>query len=239
VVGAPDARRAWSDLIYSVGTGEPAFPHVFGTDTFTHRESRPADAAIFNSAMAELTRQVAGAVIAAYDFADVRTVMDIGGGNGAFLCALLNGVPHLNGILFDLPSGLTEATALIAGLGERCRIVPGDFFKSIPGKSDAYVMKSVIHDWDDERSRAILTNCAAAMPPHAKLLLIEQVLPALAADAADHRRVLLTDLNMLVMTGGRERDEAEYRHLLNESGLSLIRVLGTASSFSIIEAALR
>jgi hypothetical protein len=238
VVGGEEARRSWSDLLYSVRTGGSAFRHIFGTDTFQYRAARFEDAAIFNEAMAELTRQVAEAAIASYDFRGIDTMVDVGGGNGTLLSILLASVPSLHGILFDLPSGTSGASEVLgaAGVSERCRIAHGDFFQAVPAGADAYMLKSVIHDWDDERSRVILTNCANAMPRHAKLLLIEQLLPAKAEELATHRRVLLTDLNMLVMAGGRERGEAEYRDLLGSTGFIMKRVVLTGSSFSVLEA---
>ncbi len=131
MVGGEDARRAWSDLVQSVRTGHSAFHHAFGVDTFEHRQHHPEDAAIFNEAMAEMTCQVAAAVIAAYDFGRVRTIIDIGGGNGTLLAFLLGATPSLNGIIFDLPSGTTGASEVLMarGITDRCRILHGDFFK--------------------------------------------------------------------------------------------------------------
>jgi hypothetical protein len=240
VVGAEEARRSWSHLLYSLRTGEPAFCHIFGTDTFDYRAERPDEAAIFNEAMAEMTRQVAHAVVASYDFSGIGVIVDVGGGNGALLSVLLAAVPTLTSILFDLPSGTAVAVELLgaAGVAGRCRIVEGDVFAAVPDGADAYMLKSVIHDWDDERSRIILKNCARAMPRHSRLLLHEQLLPVRAEELAAHRRVLLTDLNMLVMTGGRERSESEYRALLGASGLRLKRIVPAGPSFSILDAVL-
>jgi hypothetical protein len=238
MIGDPDARRAWSDLIFSVRTGGSAFLHIFGADTFGHRADRHEDIAVFNGAMSELTRQVTDAVLAAYDFNRFRAIADIGGGAGTLLAILLAAQPGLLGILFDLPSATVGASDLlaVAGVADRCEILHGNFFEAVPRGADAYVLKSVIHDWDDEWSRIILKNCATAMPPDGRLLLIEQVLPARVEATAAHRRALLTDLNMLVMTSGRERTEAQYRDLLGSSGLEVTAINPTASSFSIIEA---
>jgi O-methyltransferase domain/Dimerisation domain len=237
-VGSEDARRAWSDLAYSVCTGKSAFRKVFGISTFEHRASRPEEARIFNEAMAEMTRQVGNAAVAAYDFNRFRTIIDVGGGNGALLSVILSQCPGLNGTIFDLPSGTSDASEVLAaaGLSDRCRIVHGDFFKVVPPDADGYILKSVIHDWDDASSRNILTNCAAAMMADSRLLLIEQVLPARVERIPAHRRALLTDLNMLVMTTGRERTDAQYRDLLASSGLSVETIIATASPFSLIEA---
>ena len=238
MVGAPEARRAWSDLTYSVRTGNSAFQKVFGMDTYEYRSKHPEDRAVFNAAMADMTRRVAAAAIAAYDFSRFRSIVDAGGGNGALLASLLTTTPGLNGILFDLPSGTEGAPELIAaaGIGERCEIVHGDFFKALPAGADAYLLKSVMHNWNDEMCCMILKNCAAAMSATARLLLVEQVLPARIEAVPLHRRALMTDLNMLVMTGGCERGEAQYSQLLRESGLEIKAIVPTASSFSIIEA---
>jgi hypothetical protein len=237
-VGSDDIRRAWSDLAYSVRTGNSAFRKIFGTSTFEHRASRPEEARIFNEAMAEMTRQAGNAAVAAYDFNRFKTIVDVGGGNGALLSVVLSRCPGLNGTIFDLPSGTSDASEALAaaGLSDRCRIVHGDFFKTVPPGADAYILKSVIHDWDDASSRNILTNFAAAMTADSRLLLIEQVLPARVEAIPAHRRAFLTDLNMLVMTTGCERTDAHYRDLLASRGLSVETIVATASPFSLIEA---
>jgi hypothetical protein len=237
-VGSEDTRRAWTDLAYSIRTGKSAFRKVFGTSTFEHRASQPEEARIFNEAMAEMTRQVGKAAVAAYDFSRFKTIVDVGGGNGALLSVVLSRCPGLNGTIFDIPSGTSDAFEALAaaGLSGRCRIVHGDFFKAVPPAADAYILKSVIHDWDDASSRNILTNCAAAMTADSRLLLIEQVLPARVEEIPAHRRALLTDLNMLVMTTGCERTDAQYRALLASSRLSVEAIVATASPFSLIEA---
>jgi hypothetical protein len=238
MVGAPEARRAWSDLTYSVRTGNSAFQNIFGTDTYEYRTRHPEERAVFNAAMADMTRQVAAAAVAAYDFSRFRCIVDAGGGNGALLASLLTTTPGLNGILFDLPSGTEGAPELIAaaGISERCKIIHGDFFKAVPAGADAYILKSVMHNWNDEICCTILKNCAAVMSESTRLLLLEQVLPARIEAVPLHRRVLMTDLNMLVMTGGCERGEAQYNQILRESGLEIRAIVPTASSFSIIEA---
>ena len=238
MVGAPEARLAWSELTYSVRTGQSAFQRILGMDTYEYRSKHPEERAVFNAAMADMTRQVAAAAIAAYDFSRFRSIVDVGGGNGALLASLLTTTPGLTGILFDLPSGTEGAPELVAaaGISERCEIVQGDFFKALPAGADAYLLKSVMHNWNDEMCCIILSNCAAVMTATASLLLVEQVLPARIEAVPLHRRALMTDLNMLVMTGGCERGEAQYRHLLMASGLAIKAIVPTASSFSIIEA---
>src|SRR5437879_3951714 len=160
--------------------------------------------------------------------------------NGTLVGAILAANPGLRGIVFDLPSGVEGARCHLeaAGLGGRCEIVAGDFFVApLPSGADAYVVKSVIHDWDDERSRAILTNCRRAMPAHGRLLLIEPVVPAKVDGSAAHRMMVMSDLNMLAVTGGRERTEAEFWELLNSTGFRLAAVVPARapSNFSVIE----
>jgi hypothetical protein len=238
LVGAEDVRQVWSDLAYSVRTGRSAFKKNFGTSTFEHRASKPEEAMIFNEAMAEMTREVGEAAVAAYDFSGFETIVDVGGGNGALLSVILSQCPGVQCTIFDLPSGTSGASEAFAaaGVSDRCRIVHGDFFKAVPVDADAYLLKSVVHDWDDSHSRRILANCAAAMTADSRLLLIEQVLPARIEAVPAHRRAVLTDLNMLVMTSGCERTEAQYRDLLAASGLVIEAIVATASPFSIIDA---
>lgn len=237
-VGSENTRRAWSDLTWSVRTGGSAFRKIFGASTFEHRASQPEEAAIFNEAMAELTRGAGRAAVAAYDFNRFKTVVDVGGGNGALLSAILSRCPDLQGTIFDLRSGTSGASEALtaAGVSDRCRIVHGDFFRAVPGGADAYLLKSVIHDWDETDSRRILASCAAAMTENSRLLLIEQLLPARIEALPTHRRAALTDLNMLVMTSGCERTEAQYRDLLASIGFQVEAIVATASPFSMIDA---
>ena len=191
--------------------------------------------------MTEATRWAAPAVLAVYDFSRFRTVVDVGGGNGTLLGALLAANPGLRGTIFDLPSGVAGARPHLeaAGLADRCEVVSGDFFADpLPSGGDAYVLKSVIHDWNDDRSRAILENCRRAMPAHGRLLIIEPVVPAKVDGSPAHRMMVLSDLNMLAVTGGRERTEPEFGVLLASAGFRLERVVPAQppSNFSVIEA---
>jgi len=234
--------RAWGGLLHSVRTGETAFDHVFGMGTFDYFAQNPEAAAIFHEAMTEGTRWAAPAVIAAYDFSRFRTVVDVGGGNGTLIAAILAATPGLRGTVFDLPIGVEGARRHLeaAGVADRCQVVEGDFFRQpLPGGADAYLLKSVIHDWDDERSVAILENCRRAMPAHAKLLLVEPVLPASVERCEAHQRMMMSDLNMLAVAGGRERTEAEFRALFTAAGFGLSAVVpaGAPSIYSVIEGA--
>ena len=238
--GSERSWRAWGELGYSVRTGAPAMRHVFGMDGFQYLAEHPQQAAIFNAAMAEITRQVARDLVAAYDFAPFRTIVDIGGGNGTLLAAILTAAPKLRGILFDSPTGSAEAPARLAaaGLTDRCSVIAGDFFRSIPSGADAHILKSVIHDWDDEHSATILRNCRDAISADGRLFLVERLMPTRMEASAAHQRWTMLDMHMLVMLGGRERTEQEYRALFASAGFKWERAsaLPGSTGFSLIEA---
>jgi SAM-dependent methyltransferase len=235
----------WGQLADSVRTGQPGFELRGGPAPFEQLAADPELAEIFNSAMSEGTRRTAPEVIAAYDFSQFGTLVDVGGGDGTLLAAILESVPALRGILFDLPAGSAGAERRLAerGVAERCEVVTGDFFDSVPGGADAYVLKNVIHDWDDERSIAILRNCCQAMGPDGKLILLEPVVPPRVTPTPEaFGAILVADLNMLVATGGRERTEAEFAAILAAADLRLTRVVPTpnvGAYMSVIEAVRR
>jgi hypothetical protein len=225
--GGEHSWRSWGDLLHSVRTGEPAAQHIYGLDSFEYLAAHPKKASVFNAAMADITRQVARAVAAAYDFSRFRTIVDIGGGNGTLMAAILAGAPASRGIVFDLQSGNAEAPQQLAaaGVAERCEVVGGDFFRCVPNGADAYLLKSVIHDWDDERSILILKNCRRAMSADGKLLLVERVMPARMEASPSHQRMAMIDINMLAVPGGRERTESEYRALFAAAAFALTQIL--------------
>lgn len=229
---------AWGNLLHSVRTGENAFEQAFGIGAFEYFARNPVLSAIFNEAMAEHTRTVAPCVVAGYDFSRFRTIVDVGGGNGTLIAAILEATPGLRGILFDTPAGVEAAGATLeaAGVADRCRIVEGDFFESVPDGGDACVLKSVIHDWDDDRSITILDNCRRAMPADGTLLLVEPVLPPRVESAAITGMVM-SDLNMLVVASGRERTETEFQALFTSAGFELTAVTPTLAptDYSVIE----
>jgi hypothetical protein len=235
--GGERAWSSWGDLLHSIRTGQSATQHVYGMSSFEYLAAHPEQAAIFNEAMAEITRGIAQAVVAACDFSAFRRIADLGGGTGTLIAAILAANPGLHGILFDLPSGSEKAPTVLeaAGVAERCRIVHGDFFHSVP-EADAYILKNVIHDWDDEQSRVIFRNCRAALSGAGRLLLVERIMPARMEASIAHRQLAMMDMNMLVMPGGRERSEAEYRALLAAADFRLARIVPTASGASLIEA---
>jgi hypothetical protein len=227
--------RSWGALGHSVASGEPAFRHEYGEGLFEHLGRHPEAAGIFQAWMTEQSRLQADALLGVIDLTGVERVVDVGGGRGTLLAALLEANPAVRGALYDLPEVASTAEALAApGVAERAEAVGGDFFESVPEGADRYVLKLVIHDWDDERALRILGSVRRAIPSDGLLLLVEHLLPE--GDGYDH--AVWLDLNMLVMTdGGRERTEAEYRDLLARAGFRLTRVLPTPGPISVIEAA--
>jgi SAM-dependent methyltransferase len=200
---------------------------------FQYLADHPESAATFNAAMTGWSAQVASAVVEAYDFSDCRTVVDVGGGHGTLLGAILAAHAHLRGILFDLPHVAASAAPFLvaAGVADRCETIAGDFFEALPS-GDTYILAQILHDWDDERSQRILQNCRSAMAPAGRLLIVELVLPP----GNEPSLGKLLDLHMLVLLTGRERTEAEYRDLLGSAGFRLTRVIPTRSGASVVEA---
>jgi hypothetical protein len=226
--------RAWGDLLHSVRTGTTAFEHGFGTDYFGYLARHPEADRVFNEAMIGWTAQVAGAVVEAYDFSGLQTVVDVGGGYGTLLTTVLRANPAARGVLFDRPHVAAAAGERLAaaGLEQRCTALGGDFFVEVPAGGDAYVLAQVLHDWDDERCLTILERCRRAMPAHARLLVVELVLPP--GEEPSFGKWL--DLHMLVMLGARERTAAEYRALLRAAGFEPLRVVPTPAGPSVMEA---
>ena len=215
-------QQAWGDLLHSVETGEPAFRRVFGMDPFDYMAEHPDEAANFDAAMADFTKHIAIAVAAAYDFSPFRRVVDVGGGNGALLAGILAANPTLTGVVFDLPNVAIRATEQIRelGLADRCDIVGGDFFKEVPSGGDAYLLKHVIHDWNDDRATKEFWTCRRAMGAEARLLLVEGVYPPRIDQSDESRGAAANDVNMLVCTGGRQ-DWRPSRSLCDAAGFRL------------------
>ena len=232
--------RSWGRLEQSVRTGEPAYRQVVGQDPFEYLAEHPAEEAVFNEAMSEATRMSAPAIVAACGLTGAPKVVDIGGGNGTLLAALLTAHPTALGVLFDTPSGLRDAerTLTETGVRARCEITTGDFFAAVPPGCDGYLIKSVIHDWDDELATRILRRCREAMPRNAAVYLAEPVVPTDAGELAGAGFTAMSDLNMLLCTGGRERTEAEFRALLASAGLACESVTRCAPpvQFSVLRA---
>jgi O-methyltransferase domain/Dimerisation domain len=225
--------QAYGRMLYSVQTGQPAFEHAHGQLLFDYLYHHPTAAALFNEAMSGYSGQEAAAILAAYDFSDVTTVVDVGGGHGALLAALLRNRPHLSGMVLDRAPVIAGARRRLAdaGLAARASCVAGDFFAAVPSGGDIYVLKSVLHDWDDAAALRILRTCRQAMAQHARLLVVERVIPP-GNTAAEAK---LFDINMLVVAGGQERMEREYDALLQAAGFNLTRIIPTRSPLSLIE----
>ncbi|HEY3354941.1 MAG TPA: methyltransferase, partial [Polyangia bacterium] len=225
---APGSLHAWALYWGSLA-------RAFGTMAHAVRTGRPAGIAapaseapsVFDAAMAELTRPVCGAIVAACDLGGVSTVVDVGGGAGALLAAILEVHPAVRGILLDLPSAarLAEQTLAARGVAARARCVGGDFFAAVPPGGDLYLLKSVLHDWSDERAAAILGACRGAMAPGARLCVIERLAPARLSTSPRDRSLARADLTLLVTAGGRERTEPELRALLAAAGFTPLRVV--------------
>ena len=208
----------WGNLLHSTKTGGSAFDHTYGMAVFDYLKETPEAATSFDSLMAAQTRPWALSVADAYDFADIGTLVDVGGGYGALLAAILTAHPHLKGVLVELPHVVAGARPKLeeAGLAGRCQTVAGDFFQSVPDGGDAYILKHVLHDWDDDRCVSILGNCRRAISNEDRLLVIE----ILIAPGNEPGYGKYLDLNMLVLTKGRERTEEQYRTLFEAAGFT-------------------
>ena len=224
---------AWGNLLHSVQTGEIAFDGVFGMPNWKFWAANAENAEIFNKGMSDLTALIEPSLIASYDFASFKKIVDLGGGRGTLLASILHDNPGASGLVLDLPHviELARQNPAVKDMGDRCELVEGDFFKGVPAGGDAYVLKWIVHDWDDEKSIAILKNCRSAMSSHSKLLINEAVIPG-RNEPSLHK---LMDLNMLVMTGGRERTEREYSEMFEAAGFHLERVIPSPTGFSWLE----
>jgi ubiquinone/menaquinone biosynthesis C-methylase UbiE len=225
--------RTWAEIDYSIRTGKVGFDKVFGKPIFDYLGQHPDKARIFDAAMVGIHGRESNAVLSAYDFSVLGVVADIGGGNGSQMTEILKKHGRMKGVLFDLPHVIERAKERIqaSGLLERCKLVAGSFFEAVPEGADAYVLRHIIHDWDEEKCLTILRNCHRAMRPASKLLVIESVIPP--GNEPFHGKFL--DLVMLLIPGGKERTEAEYRALFERAGFELTRIVPTGSEVSIVE----
>jgi hypothetical protein len=226
--------QACGNLFQSVQTGSPAFDNVFGASLFDYLQQNADAADTFNQGMSNLASMLAYAVLMAYDFTGISSIVDIGGGQGKLLEKLLQFNPGMRGTVFDTSSTIQRSQQQLGNdtWGRRCSYVTGDFFTSVPQGADAYLLCGVIHDWDDDRAATILRNCRKAMTKNSRVLLVDMIVP----DAASASFSKLLDLNMLVMNGGRERTVAEFRALLNAADYKLTRIVPTMAPQSVIEA---
>ena len=235
LVGAPQQREHWSGLTHAIRRGRAVVPDLRGKPFFDYLADEPELAHIFNNAMTSTSDLSIAPLVAAYDFGGYATIVDVGGGHGRLLAAILRAAPQARGVLFDQPQVVDGAAAELRehGVEDRVRVVAGSFFTDdIPAGGDAYVLKNIIHDWPDDEAVRILANVRKAAAPGSHVLLLEQVIP-------DHDRDIPAkwiDLEMLVMVDGRERTESEYGRLLQQAGFQLTRVVETASPFGVVEA---
>ncbi|MBS1530800.1 MAG: methyltransferase [Bacteroidetes bacterium] len=229
-----DHYKAWGNLKYSLKTGDIAFDHAEGMTIWEYYEKHPDDGLNFMKAMTGLTGAVIAEVVPAYDFSQFKTIVDIGGGNGAFLMAVLNAAPHARGIVFDQEYVVkeTQKELIMKDFAARCNVEAGSFFNHVPAGADAYLMKLVLHDWNDMQAMTILTSCSNAMRKDSKLLIVEALIP----EGNTPHPGKFMDINMMAMTGGKERTEKEFCELFAYAGLKLSRVIHTHSPvFSILE----
>jgi O-methyltransferase/methyltransferase family protein len=247
VTGAPGSVRwfmiselgqehypAWGNLMHSVKTGEIAFDNFFGMDVWKYFAQNPEDAAVFNDSMSGMTAAANEAILSLFDFSSFKTVVDVGGGHGGLITTILKANPNAKGILFDAPQVVEGAPPKLeqAGVADRCEVVAGDFFKAVPAGGDAYVMKWIIHDWEDEKAITILKNCRAQMKPDARLIIVDCVVP----EGNEPHFAKTFDLNMMVMTGGKERTAAEFEKLVSTAGFKLLQVIPTELPTGIVVA---
>jgi len=226
---------AWQHLAHTVMTGETAFERAFGMSAWDYRARRPDLSAAFNRTMADHRASASRIVLAAYDFSHARTIVDIGGGPGGLIADLLAAHPRARGIVFDQPHVVAEAPAVFdaAGVSDRASIVGGSFFEAVPAGGDIYLLQYVLHDWSDERCTAILRKCRTAMDAHSRLLIVEDLMTARSIPN-DH--VVMLDLQMMVMLGGRERTREEFDALLCQAGFELLSTIPTGGAGCVLVA---
>ena len=232
MAGEPWFYGPYGHLIHSVRTGQTAFEHLFGMGLFEYLGEHPEEAQLFDESMTGFSQL--GEVVDAYDFAGISRIVDVGGGQGALIAAILKANPSMRGTLFDQAEVLKGAPEILAGagVGDRCELVAGDFFESVPPGGDAYMMKWIIHDWDDRRSIGILKNCRDAMTGGTRLLLIEREMRT----GNEPDPASLGDITMMVIPGGQERTREEYASILSAAGFRLANVYPAPAELSIFEA---
>ena len=227
----------WNGILDSIMTGKTAAQLQGVSNSFDLMARTPETVRIFNAAMVDMTRFVTPNILCAYDFGGITHLMDVGGGSGELIGAIAKQYPHIRGTVFDLPRCAESAINHFGrmGVGDRTEFLPGDFFQTVPSGADAIIMKSIIHDWNDERSLVILENCRRALPENGTLLLVERMMPEFPRASDEHREQAMSDLNMLRGPGGLERTEKKYRRLLSETGFQPLAI-HPAGLFSLIEA---
>jgi SAM-dependent methyltransferase len=225
---------AWMRLMSVLQTGEPSFADATGVDLWAYFRKHPEIGERFNQAMTSLAAGSNRMVLQGYDFTPFRTIVDVGGGQGLLLAAILKAIPHLRGLLFDLPAVAEGAKVhlQIEGVADRSHFLAGDAFESIPSGYDAYIMKNVLHDWNDDKAAVLLERCRRAIPDHGKLIIVDAVM----VPGNDPHPAKWFDLHMMVALGGRERTEDEFRRLLRDAGFTLMMVKSLPAPIGIVEA---
>jgi O-methyltransferase domain/Dimerisation domain len=233
-VGRPHHWDAWGNLLHSVQTGENAFHARYGTSVWDYRAEHPEESTIFDAVMTAMTRAANASLLEAFDFGPFDTVVDVGGGRGALLAAVLGKHSSLQGVLFDQPHVVAGGAQILeeAGVADRCRVESGSFFEAVPEGGDAYLLKAIVHDWEDEEAAAILRTCRRAIRPDGTLLVVERILDA-PNEGVDTK---FSDLNMLVGPGGRERTLDEFRALFERAGFEFRGSTATGGVQAIIAA---
>jgi O-methyltransferase len=234
MLGGKYQEDAWAQLLHGAKTGEIPFLKAHGVPFFEYLEKHPEDLKIFGESMTSVSSTENPTIAAAYKFSGIRTLVDVGGGNGSLLATILKANPKLKGVLFDLPSVSTRAKqdrhVTAKGIAERCTLKSGNFFEAVPKGGDAYIMKRTLHDWDDAHCATILANCCAAMSEKGRVLVVDAVIPP--GNGPDRGKLL--DMQMLII-GGRERTKQEFATVFREAGLKLTRVVPTKCPLSIVE----
>jgi C-methyltransferase len=232
--GSAEKRERWTLLVDSIRTGSTVVPGLRGKESFDYFAGQPEHAELFNQTMTSVSKLTTAPVVAGYDFSAYPTIVDVGGGHGPLLAAILAGAPASRGVLYDLPRVVASAPNLLREhkVADRVRIAEGSFFDSVPGGGDAYILKNIIHDWPDDKAVQILRNVRTAAGPRATVLLVELVIPKHDRDFPGK----WVDLEMLLNLGARERTAAEYQDLLSQAGFQMTRVVQTASPLSVVEA---
>jgi hypothetical protein len=230
-VGRSYVWQSWGALRHSVMTGEPAFQHLHGAGVWEWRRHHPEETMIFDSAMTDLARSSATAIAEAFDFSRFKRIVEIGGGHGTLMAAILSRHASARGVLFDLPHVVAGAAPVLqeSGVADRCEVVGGDMFVALPPDGDAYLFKSVLMDEEDEKVCSLLRSCRSTLMRDGEIIVVERLM-----GESNQRNLNLTDMTMLVMTGGRERTVAEYAHLFSEAGLRLEQTVETRSPFTIL-----
>ena len=233
IMSGEEHYNAWGELLYSVQTGKMAFDKLYGMPIFEFLSRNIEQAKVFDAAMVSVHGRESAAMIDAYDFSSIGVLADIGGGNGSLLTAILKKCPATRGVLYDLPgvSERAKANLSTAGLENRCTVVGGNFFESIPEGADAYLMRHIIHDWDDEKAATILQNVHRSIKQNGRLLVVEGIIPP----GNDPCFGKLLDLTMLTIPGGKERTEEEFRTLFKSCGFELTRIVATKAEISVLE----